>query len=372
MQSLLVYGYCREIEKALHPLIIPPGICQLCLTYYVSKNIMLQFCMKHDFLNVVKICNLDMDETVECDITIINNEKFKKSSLSGFFKSYQPQLKVPQHIIDNNPSFKATPNINTYDTIIFGGEKLLNPLCLSLDLNKQKSIIWDLPPFGEDYRGSFATSSDKHGLIVCGGYHTELYLDLNSCRQLLFTPITDDWKWQKLPSMKHKRYRPNATMINKDKLAVIGGSHEADDNHIYPTDIEVFDFEEKKWDILCQLNESRDGMGAVYDYDTGLIYFGGGFNLKLFNVNSRNCREMYYLDIEKQRVFDLGHTNTAFDVYPTIWIEEGYILNITSPEQIVEYMDLRESNKKWTKNVDHAMSTNDYVCNVQCAMLLKC
>ena len=37
-----------------------------------------------------------------------------------------------------------------------------------------------------------------------------------------------------------------------------------------------------------------------------------------------------------------------------------------------EYMDLRESNKKWTKNVDHVMSTNDYVCNVQCAMLLKC
>ena len=144
MQSLLVFGYCREIEKSLHPLMIPSGVCQLCLTYYISKNIILQFCSKREYVDVVNICNVDMNESVECNISIINTEKFKSSSLSGLFKSYQSQLKIPQHVIDNNPSFKETPNINTYDTIFFGGGKLINPLCLSLILNEKKSIIWDL------------------------------------------------------------------------------------------------------------------------------------------------------------------------------------------------------------------------------------
>ena len=42
--------------------------------------------------------------------------------------------------------------------------------------------------------GIYATFSDKHGLIVYGGYDTKTHQDVNSCNQLSFTAITDDWK----------------------------------------------------------------------------------------------------------------------------------------------------------------------------------
>eukprot|EP01084_Bolivina_argentea_P141073 247933_1 len=157
--------------------------------------------------------------------------------------------------------------------------------------------------------------------------------------------------------MKESRYRPSAALIgrhNNEKLVVFGGSFENEIGDYYSTKVEIFDFEHNKWSLLSDIEYGFDCMGVCYDDCKNDCIYVGGWNSDYEGIIDIDvCKTMRYLDVEKNKWFELGQTNSYFQDYPAIWIENGFILHIASVNSsVVEFSDLRVA-PNWMESKDH-------------------
>eukprot|EP01084_Bolivina_argentea_P141072 247932_1 len=312
MASLLIYGYCRRIEQSFTNQIIPNGIFQLCLQYYLSGSFLFYIykdvSAQGDILPThVEIRDLVTKNITKCQDTF---NTFTKVT-PGCAICYVPQLKMQKHLITQ---LKLFPNKNTYDTLFLCHAI---PKAIFIDIesvsvyqnNTAPAVMCELPAIqGTNLNGHYSVFSANYGLIVIGGYDRTNKIDENKIHILPFKCKNfNEWKWKDIPHMKESRYRPSAALIgrhNNEKLVVFGGSFENEIGDYYSTKVEIFDFEHNKWSLLSDIEYGFDCMGVCYDDCKNDCIYVGGWNSDYEGIIDIDvCKTMRYLDVEKNKWF---------------------------------------------------------------------
>ena len=148
----------------------------------------------------------------------------------------------------------------------------------------------------------------------------------------------NEWKWSKMSSTIDKRSWTSMTLIEDDKIFVVGGF----DLHVGALrSVEIFDFEQSEWNKgkIKQLRRKRCRNGIVYSEEFKRVFVSGG-------RAAEHSTEWY--DFEQNKWLDnIPHLRYKIDHYPAMWLQSRDVLFVASAcADCLQWIDLR-INKKW-------------------------
>ena len=137
MQEQLVFGYCRDIEELLNEKIIPQGIFQLCLMYYLSTNFIFYIyypSIKETKLKGRQMMISDLDKNARFKCSLDSTIKNTSGSLCC-----TDQLKLPQTIASKyfESVSASNSNNNRYNAVIASFSSIAH--ILTFDATKLQS-----------------------------------------------------------------------------------------------------------------------------------------------------------------------------------------------------------------------------------------
>eukprot|EP01084_Bolivina_argentea_P005737 10841_1 len=375
--SLLVYGYCRQIESVLSNL-LPSTICQLCLNY-ISTDIMSQqlyhitltpynasqknefylqinknkpailchiLCMdkKHKFqehdsiftpLNrhrIVVQTNAKLSNKLDQKICKLYNEYYKSNYITDY--KYKPNRYNIVWMIDQFSGWIYKNIIHNYELHnIHNHNKIIG--FLSCHQNKKVTTIG---------YGSVCSISEKHGLVIVN--HKEVYTKyINYIGIYPMNSISDSniFNVKKAVQLLLKTETTSFehVMIGDNKLLAIGGPYLRVPASASQK-VELIDLENHNTSWMSDCNLGRTTCSAFYDYNNNKVYVGGG--------NSSRIVEYWDVIIVKNKWFmDLPVTKYKHMHWPMLWkdMNENVLYIKSNESDDVEFIDCRVNNKQW-------------------------
>eukprot|EP01084_Bolivina_argentea_P014373 26836_1 len=391
MDTLLVHGYIRTIEKLLKNdmtnTIIPLDIFHICFDYYFSTKFIFYLAAlrgplsshityKSNQNDIMCAANIDTKKrswkisihelSNNKQITIADNNTNKWClDVAGITFARNMHFPKPIH---HQLSNKSCSN-HKFNNIVFrcGGRNKSydeTDYCAALILNSREfqktesetltAYNWELPVLPHKIQSTVCLySNHKNELLSIGGYiraYTGNIYKLSFCNESYLEQDLKEWKWNKLSTMPTPRGAVCAALIdNSNKLIVIGGScGYGDDTNI----VELLDINNCKWIEVENRKTAALDPGVFYDDLNDLVYVGGGYS----GDSGAAVKFVECLDLEKNIWNSLPDTILRHDMNPLMWIEENNLLYIMSiAGNGIEYIDLRE-NDSWNV-IDKDLST---------------
>ena len=145
-------------------------------------------------------------------------------------------------------------------------------------------------------------STEREGCCLVGHQSRIYVLGGRNSINLSSIEIFDGFTWTMGKEMLRSRYDFAAVALS-NKLLAIGGSG---DDHDYYREVETYDFEEKEWKYIADLNAPRSDHGACVV--NGKIYVVGGNNARCYTMptelycSERNCWKKLTFHTNQYRV----------------------------------------------------------------------
>eukprot|EP01084_Bolivina_argentea_P003286 6159_1 len=383
---LLVYGYVHEFEKIIKHQIIPNSVVTICLTFYETETKLLFYLtpkITNDRTNPMyivdlkdntkqyktKLMNIHSNQPIVTILDEINLEQNDKWVLTNCALCHVTDFKLPSIMHQNIISkyYNNNEYIENEYNIIFknGGEfiqisKYISAICInSIEFNKSNdeeilAIDYELPSINIEYMNvcSSLLFNNYNELYCLGGWDSSVFY------KLCFNEYSDnktDWNWKQMPSLKTKRSWSAMSMIENDIIAIGGYRNKT---------VEIFNYDKKEWNLVKSLEIVKYQSGCWYDSNSKQVYVGGGNGI---------YGDICYYNIHKNEwYYDKTETLFKHRYYPLIWIEEQNILYISSCigcKVKTEFIDLRDSNKKWIElvqfnNIDTVFDVKTKNCRI--------
>ena len=371
----LITGYVRIIQNTIIKQIIPHSIIKIFIDFYRYKPKYLFYLTQKVNMNRLspmyiidvndkyytykcKIINHDSSESIVIPGDELQDDQNDKWVLDNCALYHKSNFKLPQNIHQNiMNNYNDLCLDNKYD-IIFksGGEyhnisPYISMICINHnefikandDTTDNKEILaidYQLPSIKHETANvcsALLLRNDNNELISIGGW------DSNKCYKLSLND--DTLQWTEMASLQECRAWSSCSMIDDNKLIVIGGYHKNNALRYQGINtVEMFDFNDNKWKYVKSLKKPIYQSGCCYDKNSEQIYVGGG------NCDSSG---ICYFNMNKNKwVYDLGETVFHHKNYPLIWIQDINYLYLSSCigcKVRTELIDLRASNKGWMK-----------------------
>ena len=337
--ELLVFGYTQSLN--IKNQIIPTSIIHLIITFYYSKSKLIYICntTKHKPPSI-SIAELDDNIRYKIDVKLLNDaitiNEYSAHTMCGI--CYVNDFSLPQYVF----AYNANLNRNKLYDVIFVNQSAdygsVNAYIIDSydhnycdNKNEINAYCWKLPSFSQKPFGTSLQYSSKYGLVSVGDS-----INRNDFVTLKFEKnmkSDDDWKWQHADwKWNRKRRNISSAFITDDKLICCGVQN-------YLRYVDVYDFAKKRMTKLCDMNNDRRDSGIYVDkFNNNRVYIGGGYQ-------SRKTFEYY--DINKNQWISLSNTNQEHTIWPIIWSDQPYIINIASSYKcnVFEKLDIRQN--KW-------------------------
>eukprot|EP01083_Nonionella_stella_P037556 102378_1 len=227
----------------------------------------------------------------------------------------------------------------------------------------KQAFYWKLPSDGISMvESNGIVFSDCYKCLFCVGGTDRLGNITTNVWRLSFdedafwTQNLDKWKWFKMPDMMTPRALPSCVMINtknvnhrSEYMCVLGGYNNDHGVSVHRDklldSVEIFDLNHFGWmksNKLRNMKIARCGAGVCFEEYMQRIFIGGG------TTDNVGGKHVEFCDIHQNEWYALAPTNLDHKHYPSLWIENSYILHIASvTSDGMEYIDLRDNANKW-------------------------
>eukprot|EP01084_Bolivina_argentea_P087800 158561_1 len=357
--ELLVSGYIRFVRSSLNQ-IIPEAITHIIYNYCHSMILFLALendeTENDDTCAYIQIADINTEQSWQMKVYEMDEPQTltKINCLGAGYAAYLhiSNIQLPQPISQKiNTLYNHSQN-KTYNGIFKGGgygteAELDHFNCIIYDetqlMHCNKDIIaynYELPNYPKCVQGLSCVMNANNSIIGIGGYYdgysNQIY-ELSLNEKIL--------QWKSLANMQTNRYDCTSIMINNNTLMVIGGLC----NDTQLSSVELYDFNSNKWSYCDSISFPRFGASAYYVQQLNKVYIGGACSHNMKNQTNASKRIEYY-DIYKNKWYDdIYETNMSHLDKPLIWFNGINLLHIATITSGIEFMDLRNGNKKWNK-----------------------